>query len=234
VIPGEWLNAFPLRPATEAVLALQDAWLALARSPKPGFHPRLMEPVLTKALKAYVENVTAPERGLLGMWAAEGVLHDIDLSTAELTQERRTDIVYGWNDDAAGQRLELVFEFKKMSRLKRDRDHYLKEKGLGRFVTGNYARRQAVAAMVGILVDAHHEVVPPLQMALSDEAVAKPLNLRLNASGHPYDQPSQLFATADFDTEHDRDPSLAASHGSIRVAHFFWPFGYPTPPRTPN
>jgi len=34
------------------------------------------------------------------------------------------------------QSVALVFEFKKMSRFKGDRDHYLGDKGLGRFVTG--------------------------------------------------------------------------------------------------
>lgn len=68
--------------------------------------------------------------------------------TEKLTQERRTDIVYGWNDNT--RRIELVFEFKKLGRQKSHRRHYLRENGLGRFVTGIYSRRQAVAAIVGI------------------------------------------------------------------------------------
>jgi hypothetical protein len=100
VITGhDWLSAFPIRPATDAIDALRESWRILAEQPRAHFNPGMKEPILTKALKAYVENVTARERGLLGMWAAEGVLHNIDMETAKLTQERRTDIVYGWNDD---------------------------------------------------------------------------------------------------------------------------------------
>lgn len=224
--PGPaWLAAFPIRPASEAVDALRESWRILAERPRAHFHPGMKEPALTKALKAYVENVTARESGLLGMWAAEGVLHDIDMETAKLTQERRTDIVYGWNDDT--RRIELVFEFKKVGRLKSHRTHYLREKGLGRFVTGIYSRRQAVAAMVGILIDPENEVLPPLRDALTDLSLAAELKIQRTAAGGTYEQPSILFPTADFDTEHERDPDLAPSHGTIRVAHFFWAFGYP-------
>ena len=222
----DWLSAFPIRPATDAVDALRESWRILAEQPRAHFHPGMKEPTLTKALKAYVENVTARERGLLGMWAAEGVLHNIDIETAKLTQERRTDIVYGWNDDT--RRIELVFEFKKVDRQKSHRTHYLRDKGLGRFVTGIYSRRQAVAAMVGILIDAEDEVVPPLRDALADKKLVTELRIRANASGSSYERPSVLFSTADFDTEHERDPDLAPSHGTIRVAHFFLAFGYPT------
>lgn len=135
----DWLSAFPTRAATEAVEALHEAWRILAERPRPNFNPKTKEPVLTKALKLYVENVIARERGLLGMWAAEGVLGDIDPETAEIVEERRTDIVYGWND--ATQSIELVFEFKRMGRQKSHRTHYLRENGLGRFVTGIYSRR---------------------------------------------------------------------------------------------
>jgi len=225
----DWLSAFPIRPASEAVDALCESWRTLAEKPRPHFHPGMKEPQLTKALKTYVENVTARERGLLGMWAAEGVLHEIDKDSGKLTQERRTDIVYGWNDDKRS--IELVFEFKKLGRLKSHRTHYLQENGLGRFVNGIYSRRQAVAAMVGILIDPEQEVVPPLRDALTDKELITALKIRHSAGGDPYERPSILFPAADFDTEHERDHDLAPSHGTIRVAHFFLAFGYPTTTR---
>jgi hypothetical protein len=221
---NDWLAAFPLRPIAEAVDALCDSWRVLAEKPRPGFHPRLKEPKLTKALKAYVENVTARERGLLGMWAAEGVVHDMDTDTAELMQERRTDIVYGWND--ASTSVQLVFEFKKLGCYARHRTHYLRKEGLGRFVTGIYSSRQAVAAMIGILIDSEDKVVPPLRDALSDPALAAELRLRPTATGDTFERPSILFQAADFDTEHERDADLAPNHGTIRVAHIFLAFGY--------
>lgn len=176
--------------------------------------------------KVYIENHTARQRGLLGMWSAEDIIGDIDVVTGELIQERRTDIVYGWNNDAQGIR--LVFEFKRLGRQKKHRDHYLREQGLGRFVTGIYSRRQAVAAMVGVLLDPVDDVVPTIRKAFSDPSLNSFLRLRPDATGLPIARPSTLFSLADFDTEHDRDSALAPTHGAIRVSHFFLAFGYPT------
>lgn len=223
---ADWLSAFPLQPATEAVEALRQGWAELAERPRPDFNPKTKEDALTKRLKVYVENHVARERGLLGMWAAEDIIGDIDPVTGAMIEERRTDIVYGWNNDI--QAMKLVFEFKRLGRQKKHRDHYLREQGLGRFVTGIYSRRQAVAAMVGVMLDPEEEIVPPIRDALTDSALATLLRLRPTAAGEAYDRPSSLFASADFDTEHERDPALAPSHGTIRVSHFFFPFGYPT------
>lgn len=222
----DWLSAFPLQPAIEAVEALRQGWSELAARPRPDFNPKTKEDALTKRLKVYVENHVARERGLLGMWAAEDIIGDIDPATGAMIEERRTDIVYGWNNDV--QAMKLVFEFKRLGRQKKHRDHYLRERGLGRFVTGIYSRRQAVAAMVGVMLDPEEEIVPPIRDALGDAGLASLLRLRPTAAGDPYARPSSLFTAADFDTEHEREPALAPSHGTIRVSHFFFAFGYPT------
>lgn len=230
--PSNWLAAFPIQPATEAVEALWQAWSELSDRPRPDFNPKTKEPALTKRLKIYVENYTARQRGLLGMWAAEDVIGEICSATGALVEERRTDIVYGWNDEV--QDLKLVFEFKRLGRQKSHRDHYLRDQGLGRFVTGIYSRRQAVAAMVGVLLDPADEIVPPIKKALGGSDLAVALSLRPTTDGKPFAQPSILFASADFDTEHERDPALAPTHGHIRVSHFFLPFGYPTSTQKPK
>lgn len=111
----DWLAAFPLQPATQAVDALRDGWTQLAERPRADFNPKTNEAALTKRLKVYVENYTARQHGLLGMWSAEDVIGEVDLATGAMIQERRTDIVYGWNDTEQGMR--LVFEFKRMDRL---------------------------------------------------------------------------------------------------------------------
>lgn len=229
---SDWLAAFPIQPATEAVEALRQAWTELAAQPRPNFNPKTKEAALTKRLKIYVENYTARQRGLLGMWAAEDIIGDVDPATGAMVEERRTDIVYGWNNEV--QDLKLVFEFKRLGRQKSHRDHYLRDQGLARFVTGIYSRRQAIAAMVGILLDPEVQIVPPIRKALNDKALATALRLRPSASGSPFDRPSILFTGADFDTEHDRDPALAPTHGHIRVSHFFLPFGYPTDTKKKN
>ena len=221
---ADWTAAFPIRPATDAVEVLLDGWSILASVRRPNFHPGMKEPALTKALKAYVE-MLARDRGIFGLWAAESVHQEIvDAETMRLSREKRTDILYGWNDNS--RQLELVFEFKKLGRQKRHRDHYLRDKGLGRFVSGAYSPRQSVAAMVGILIDPEDEVVPAVRQAFADPGLASELRLRRAASGDPIELPSLLFDRAHFDTEHDRDPGRC--NGAIRVAHFFLAFGYPT------
>lgn len=224
--PANWLAAFPMQPATEAVEALLQGWMELAQRPRPDFNPKTKEGALTKHLKVYVENNVARQRGLLGMWAAEDIIGEVDPATGAMIQERRTDIVYGWNDAVQG--IKLVFEFKRLGRQKKYRDHYLRDQGLGRFVTGIYSRQQSVAAMVGVLLDPEPEVVPPIRAALEQESLATALRLRKTKAGFAYARPSALFVQADFDTEHERDVALAPAHGTIRVSHFFFSFGYPT------
>jgi hypothetical protein len=219
----DWLSAFPLRPATEAVEALCESWTELASRFTPHFNRQTKEPKLTRVLKAHVEAVIARRRGLLGMWTTEGVINTIDFATGEITKESRTDIVYGWNNEHVG--IQLVFEFKKLNDKRRSREHYLGKDGLVRFVTGTYGAQQPVAAMVGILTDPYDIWVPPLRNALSDAVLGPPLRLRHEVGAPPFQRPSQLFAAADFDTEHDRPPALAPTHGWIRVSHFFLPFG---------
>lgn len=231
----DWIAAFPLKPATDAVEALRQGWAELADQLRSDFNPKTKEDSLTKKLKIYVENYKARQLGLFGMWSTETIIGDIDPSTGKLVEERRTDIVYGWNNENQG--IQLVFEFKRLGRQKKHRDHYLKEQGLGRFVTGIYSRKQAVAAMVGVLLDPEDEVVPPIRLALHDKTLGASLRLRPTATGAPFEQSNTLFDAADFDTEHDRDPALAPTHGTIRVSHFFFKFGYPTStvkPRAPR
>ena len=222
VVP-EWLGTFPLQKAIAATEALMQGWHDRASQHRQEFSPKTKEPDLTKRLKIYVEDHVGPNRGLLGMWAAETTIGRTDPSTGELLEERRTDIVFGWNDDR--RNFQLVFEFKRLRRGKKYRDQYLGEQGLTRFVTGIYSKGEAIAAMVGVLLAPEAEIVPPIKAALTEPNRAKALRLRKAENGQPYSEPSTLFPKAAFDTEHDRDQPLAPPHGYIRVAHFFVKFG---------
>lgn len=220
---SDWRTAFPTQSAVDASEALLQAWTELASTPRRGFNARTKEPALTKRLKVYLENYVSRERGLLGMWAAENIIGEVDPVTGVLVQERRTDIVYGWNDHT--RELKLVFEFKRLGKSKQHRDKYLGDEGLARFVTGIYSRNQPVAAMVGILLAPYAQIVPHIQAALSQDPWTAALRLRHNADGIPYSEPSTLFPKALFDTHHARDKSLSPSYGYIHVAHFFLTFG---------
>jgi hypothetical protein len=227
-----WRAAFPILPATEAVEAIVEGWTQLATTELPKFNPKTREDKLTKALKIQVERDVARRRGLLGGWTAENVIGTVDPTTGEITEERRTDISYHWNN--ADQSMSLVFEFKRVGRGKRHRDHYLGPKGLERFVNGIYSDGQSVAAMVGVLLDPEDEVVPPLRRTLEQIDAAGPLQLRKTSAGTSCIDPSDLFSDALFDTEHERGPPLGPPHGSIRVSHIFLAFGYPTTTRRPR
>ncbi len=221
---SEWLSAFPLAEASKAVRALRQGWCALAAQPRRDFHPRVREEKLTRVLRSYVERVTAREMGLLGFWGAECVDNEVDFETGEILEERRTDILFAWNDDETS--ICLVFEFKKLNHRKSSRDNYLGEDGLLRFVTGSYSRQQAVAVMAGILTAPEANVVPQLRNALQDETTAVVLKLCQQEDGRWIRRPSLLFPDdADFDTEHRRIEELAPIHGTIRIAHLFLAFG---------
>lgn len=96
--PAQWLSAFPLQQAQGAVTALIEGWTELAAVHRPHFNASTKEPGLTKRLKIFVENEVARRHGLLGMWSTEDIIGDVDPLTGALVEERRTDIVYGWND----------------------------------------------------------------------------------------------------------------------------------------
>jgi hypothetical protein len=225
---SKWLAAFPIAEATDAVRAMRTAWDRLAAAPKPEFHHGVREPHLTRVLKRYVDRVVGREFGLLGFWSTEGVENEVDFDTGAILDERRTDILYAWNDEH--QAMRLVFEFKKLDHRGTSRKKYLGEDGLLRFVTGPYSREQPVAAMVGILTAPHGDVVPPLQKALQHPAMASAAQLCRRDDGEVLHRPSGLFPDfAEFDTEHLRSASLGPAHGTIRVAHCFLTFGYPAP-----
>ena len=221
-----WTTAFPLSPASQAVEAVCVAWGFYAKVYRPHFNRSTFEPKLTKHLCCYVDRVVAPSLGLLGTWAAENVIGYLDPVTGEMIEERRTDILYGWNDDVARERMQLVFEFKRLRATKGDRNHYLGDTGLQRFVTGIYSHGEASALMVGVLLDPQSAVVPPLKAEFADPVRANRLALVQAASGTPLHQPA-IFVQANFDTKHLRPPPLGPAHGSIQVSHMFLEFAYP-------
>lgn len=199
------------------------SWTLMSRLQRQSFGPGTREPKLTKQLKLHIETVTSQELGLIGSWSAENVVGRLDANSLELLEERRTDLTYHWND--ATQSIQVVFEFKRMSQSGRHRAEYLGGDGLGRFASGRYSSGEAVAAMVGVLLDPVHDVVPPLRRQLESAETAAALSMRRASTGTFCHDPAP-FVGAAFATEHDRTAAGGAS--PINVSHFFLPFGYPT------
>jgi hypothetical protein len=212
----DWFDAFPLETATQAATAICKSWEILISRPL-NFNAKMTEPKLTKAIKIHVEQVTARAAGLLGMWAAENVIGVMDEAIGKVTEERRTDITYGWTDTQAG--FQLVFEFKKLTRHAKSHAAYVGPSGMGRFVTGIYSKDQRAAAMVGMMIDSSSKVVPALIAAIESSASIAALK-SVVVGGKVCKSPSALFSQAQFDTDHKRPPS----HGTIRIAHLLLPF----------
>lgn len=221
-----WATAFPLKPASDAVTAICTAWDFYACKPRAHFNRKTHEPQLTKQLCCYISRVTAPQLGLLGTWAAEAVIGDLDLSSGAITEERRTDIMYGWNNDAAKQKMQLVFEFKRLRATKSDRDHYLGERGLQRFVQGIYSHGEERAFMVGVLLAAPNKILPPLKSEFTNPVRATALELIHSNPSTPLIQPA-TFVQADFDSLHKRLPPRGPAKGQIQISHMFLEFAYP-------
>lgn len=221
-----WASAFPHKPASDAVIAVCAAWDFYASRHRSHFNRKTHEPQLTKHLCCYISRVVAPQLGLLGTWAAEAVIGDLDLLSGAVTEERRTDILYGWNDDNAQQKMQLVFEFKRLRATKKDRDHYLGEGGLQRFVSGIYSHGEERALMVGIMLDETAKILPPLKAEFASPLRATALDLISSNPSAPLIQPA-TFAQADFDSLHKRLPPKGPAKGSIQVTHMFLQFAYP-------
>ena len=222
----EWLALFPRTAATQAVDALCVAWNRLADRYKSEFNHKTYEHKLTRRL-VFLLRSWSDELGLMGHWGSEQEVGDIDPDTGQIINPKRTDIQYQWNDSE--RKLELVFEFKKLSSKSSSRSKYSRD-GISRFVDGHYSKRQPVALMAGILLEPHVDCVPRLIKSLTRPSMKAALSLQQTKHGEATYQPSSLFPDhAEFDTEHMRPAKLGAEYETIRIAHLFLEFGYSPP-----
>jgi len=164
----KWLEAFPLPEASRAVRVVLDGWNDLAAMHSKKFRHSENEPKLTTMLRL-------ADAGLFGQWGAEQTEGILDVNTLEITNRHRTDIHYAWHNK--NTRNEIIFEFKKLSHQKGSRTLYYNDKGMGRFIGGDYAKRQPLALMVGILMSPKEDCVPPLKQVISSNGVAGELNM---------------------------------------------------------
>lgn len=221
-----WLKAFPIQEASKAVEVVLDGWKDLSSRNSAKFCHTEKEPKLTTMLRLYIKDYKAMNAGLLGQWGAEQTEGMLDLITLEITKRHRTDIHYAWHDQST--RHEIIFEFKKLSHTKSSRDLYYSKEGMGRFIDGNYAKRHPLSLMVGILMSAKEDCVPPLKKAISANGAAGALKMLKNSKGHLLTEPSDFFnSKAEFDTEHTRPVEMAPQHGSIIISHLFVEFPFP-------
>lgn len=222
-----WQKAFQAGHAPLAVQALHRAWHELVGIAPKDFTPQCKEPALTEKLCLYLMHNRARDR-LTGLWSYENSQGELVFAggTAKVAKRKRTDIRYYTNHEQP--ELDLIFEFKKLSHQKAQRDKYTGGEGLGRFVTGEYSIGQPVALMVGILTVHEEDTVPPLMRWLNS-ADAKTLLHMETIEGRTVRRPSKTFSAAHFDTEHVRPIGKGPTHGTIVVSHMF--LGFPELPR---
>ncbi len=217
-----WRTAFTAGAAPLAVAALHRAWEALAAVDPADFGPGCAEPDLTEKLCLYLRGTQADDR-LPGLWSYENLQAEL-VKTGDkvrVFKRKRTDIQYFTEIEKPP--LHLIFEFKKLSHHKAQRDKYAGDEGILRFVTGEYSLRQPLALMVGILTVHHDDCVPTLEGWLNGPE-AKTVLYMETAGGVQARRPSQFFEVAAFDTEHLRPTGKGPAHGTIVVSHLFLDF----------
>lgn len=222
---SSWLAAFPHEDAKIAVEALCIVWAELTQVSPQTFNASRKEPELTELLCVHLSAVFKQRTRLTGQWSYERRMAKTQIlrnGGMKVVQRKRTDIEYF--SDRSQNTLQLVFEFKKLDHTATKRKIYVGEDGMRRFVTGDYSAGQSSALMVGILSCAEAACVVGLVKLLEGKSTRT--SLRMKDQPEPaVRQPSAVFPKlARFDTEHERDISLAPAHGIITISHLFLAF----------
>jgi hypothetical protein len=205
----------PIDETQAAAKFLATTWNLLAKSCPEDITYTKSEPKLTELLSYYLKRLQAAS-GLTGFWVNEDQEPYFD---GDRMRRTKKDITYYSN--ASKFRLELIFEFKKLSHSSlatyRGRD------GMRRFVDGNYAPQKPLAVMVGILLTGgQDDVIMALYNSLSQVAIRSELQMVQDPTGRYIRKPPEAAqSTAEFDTEHRRPADKAPPNGTTTIAHIF-------------
>ena len=219
----QWHEAFPINEAQRAAKFLYDTWEDLVANKPKGFRPTLRENQLTEKFYPFLVRLSQGKGRLTGFWHNEARHSDIDEDEPEdpkVINRIRKDITYTSNAD--GGRLELIFEFKKLSANNSSWKNYRGIEGMRRFVDGHYAHGLPIALMVGMLMGEADECVKGLKRSLLSKASREDLRMVSRAGDKYIFEPSIVFhGIALFDTEHNRPVHMAPSHGIMLLSHIF-------------
>lgn len=208
-----WSELIPADETRMAVSFIASMWDRCSHR-NPDFSYRKHEPKLTELL--YMElYMNSQSAGLTGFWQNEPQHPMLDEEGKVI--RIRKDIVYLSNQ--AAQRLNLIFEFKKITN---NRSAYLGKDGLSRFITGNYAIDEPLAFMVGIMKADDENSIDALYRSLCNSAQQRALRMVHDVHGQYIVKPSKIVdSVVTFDTEHNRPPEKAPKGGTITVGHIF-------------
>lgn len=215
-----WQQAFPFDEARRAARFLVETWQQVAPALPKFFNANVREDQLTELLCTYVENFSISIGRLTGQWSHEKRRAILDKNSGQIVKRIRKDITYFSN--ATRIRLDLIFEFKKLRDNKGSLRAYEGEDGMQRFVDGNYAIAEPLAAMVGMVIGEQRGCIDALRRSLSEHGQHAALRMVPSGDGEYLRDPSVLFPRlANFDTEHSRPSEQATAHGTIMLAHIF-------------
>ncbi len=214
-----WGNAFPADESAIATKLLVEAWEQLTSSGGTAFKASLSEPKLTDILCEHLKDISEATGRLTGRWGQENPFGKIDAVAGKRLTSYRTDIEYFSNRSTPA--LKLVYEFKKIDGSNaRTLTKYWGPEGMGRFIEGDYAIKQPVVLMAGIVISPKAACIDTLKSTLTSKRCEK-LSWR-NATRAI--EPSQSFTEAYFDTEHLRPSDKQSPAGYIRICHLFLDF----------
>lgn len=215
-----WGNAFPADESAIATKLLVEAWEQLTNSTATAFNASASEPKLTDILCEHLKDISEAQGHLTGRWGQENPFGKIDAVAGKRISSFRTDIEYFSNRSTPA--LKLVYEFKKVDGNKTATlTKYWGPQGMGRFIEGDYAIKQPVVLMAGIVVSPKAACVDKLKTTLASKK-CEHLSWR---NGSRTIEPSQAFKEAHFDTEHVRSTDKQPPTGYVRICHLF--LGFP-------
>lgn len=174
---------------------------------------------MTGLLCDHLKDISEATGHLTGRWGYENPFGEIDVVAGKRITSYRTDIEYFSNRSTPV--LKLVYEFKKIDGNKAATlNKYWGPDGMGRFINGDYAIKQPVVVMAGIVLSSKTTCVGAMKATLASKRCSQ-LSWR-NAVRTI--EPSQNFKEAHFDTEHVRPADKQPPAGYVRICHLFLDF----------
>lgn len=217
-----WQAAFPADEAQRAARFLAATWNEVSTRKPKAFRMTLRENQITETFGLYLKKLSLAQARLTGWWSHEdrhAELDESDEGDVKTVRRIRKDITYQSN---ATERLELVFEFKKLTATNSSCKTYRGVDGMRRFVDGNYAKDLPLAFMVGMVIGDMKDCRDTLHRSLVSPAGRSDLRMIPDAHGQLIVTPSKLFPSiAAFDTEHTRPAGWALPYGTMLLSHLF-------------
>lgn len=214
-----WGHAFPSDESAIATRLLVQAWEQLTGSVGTAFNASASEPKLTDTLCEHLKDISEAQGHLTGRWGQENPFGKIDAAAGKRITSFRTDIEYFSNRSTPV--LKLVYEFKKIDGdSTKTLTKYWGPQGMGRFIDGDYAIKQPVVFMAGIVISRKTACVSTLKATLASK---KCEHLRWHNASRAI-EPSKAFKEAHFDTEHVRPTDKQPPSGYVRICHLFLDF----------